>query len=302
MVCMKGYSKFAEFLIKKYIEYGFSLHPLDKRKDTPLLLISSHGHDHENLDNEEEYDRFLNQKFKIIEMLVENDPQAFEEIHKNKNNPLHWAIYYGDVNSGIYLFKKCPQLLLHYNDNGKTPLEIVFQKTIKKTNKLKSKQLVKCIVEEFLHAMFVEDEISAEPAMQEVISQLNLIKNQDHIYDTDKLVNRLFVLKSGDIEDFAGGLDPLMKFLNKNANLKKFKPEKNMTNKIQMPFKFKNLESENESVETHNSEKDILKERSLKLSNFIQKDEDFEKVDLQDYETIHVDPNGKYSEAFNGKN
>ena len=179
---MKGYPEFAEFLIRKYIEYGFSLHPLDKRNDTPLLLISSHGHDYEDLENEEEYDRFLEQKFKIIELLIENDPEAFEKLPKKKNNPLHWAIYYGDVNSGIYIFKKCPQLLLHQNNNGKTPLEIVFQKTIKKTNKVKSKQLVKCIVEEFLHAMFVEDEIAEEPAMQDVIKKLNRLKNPCLLY------------------------------------------------------------------------------------------------------------------------
>ena len=44
---------------------------------------------------------------------------------------------------------------------------------------------------------------------------------------------------------------------------------------------------------SNNTEKDILKDTSFRLSNFMQKDDDnFEKVDIDNFQTIDVDPNG----------
>lgn len=296
MVCMKGYAKFAEYLIRKYVEYGFSLNPLDKRKDSPLLLVSSHGHDNEELETEEAYDRFLENRFAIIEMLVENDPDIFEYVPRHKNNPLHWAIYYGDVSSGIYLFKKCPKMLLLKNENGRTPLEIIFQNSIKKNIRKRSQQLVKCIVEEFLHACFVQDDNIMEPEVKKVLREFDKLKNKDNIYDTDRLVNRLFVLESDDVENIKSAINPVLNILKQKAD--KLKDKLMKFPRKSMPTKIKNLPIENEDSNAENSDKDILKDRSFNLSHFMKKDAqdsnmENSKLDEKDYNVIKVEQSGK---------
>lgn len=213
MVCMKGYAAFARFLVEKHVSYGLSLHPLDKRRDTPLLLVSSHGLDQQDLSDEAENARFLENRFCITELLVENDPGAFAGPPLRKNNPLHWAIYRGDVKSGLFLFQRCPKLLLRENERGKTPLEIVFEKSFRKANKKRSRRLVKCILEEFLRALFSSDAEQLEPALREVVADLSRLKNSDHIYDTQRLVKRLFVLDQQALDRFSGNLLPLLGIL-----------------------------------------------------------------------------------------
>ncbi len=68
--------------------------------------------------------------------LLKNGADIKKSITDGKNNPLHWAIYYGDLATGMMIYDEYPLIILRKNNDGYTPLEILFQKNLKKVSKL----------------------------------------------------------------------------------------------------------------------------------------------------------------------
>jgi len=91
-----------------------------------------------------DYIIFLEKRFDmigdIIEILSTNgwDPK----LKPKRNNPLHWAFYYGDLASGRYFYNKFPNALLLKNENGKYPLDIIIGKEYKNISLAQVKTLV----------------------------------------------------------------------------------------------------------------------------------------------------------------
>ena len=65
-------------------------------------------------------------------------------------NPLHWAIYYGDFESGLEIFNSYPEIMFYVNERNFTPLETLFENKLVKVAKFASKSLVLSIIEIFL--------------------------------------------------------------------------------------------------------------------------------------------------------
>jgi hypothetical protein len=138
------------------------------------------------------------------------------------------------------------------------------------------------------------------------MEKFKLLKNPEHIYDTERLVNRLFVLESKDVENIQDALNPVLKLLrNKALNSNANSPFKKSSRKsYSTKIKDLNIEpEENELVES--IDKDILKDNSFNLSNFIKKDpskikneDDFEYAGDKEFNVVHVEKSGKFFFTF----
>ena len=127
MVCKKGYKSFSDFLIPFYLKHNISIDSYDNKMDTPLLLACSHGYDEIINFNDPSLDQkqkdqlindFLENKATIVKNLLKNGADIKRSVIDKKNNPLHWAIYYGDYETGITIFNEYPLIMLKTNENG----------------------------------------------------------------------------------------------------------------------------------------------------------------------------------------
>jgi hypothetical protein len=72
----------------------------------------------------------------------------------NKNNPLHWAIFYGDYDFGKAIFDQYPLIILRENEKGISPLEMCIQIDLKKLAANNAKKLISHIISQFLLYFF----------------------------------------------------------------------------------------------------------------------------------------------------
>ena len=154
LLCFKGYASFALRLVQRYKELEISLHLEDDKGNTPLNLLCSHGYDSPS--EKKEYRDFLKRKYLVIQSLVSSREDLKKSVQPKRNNPMHWAMYYGDIDSGIFFFRKYPFIILKKNEKGKTALEIAFEKVIISSNKKNSKELIKNVLGAFLFYVFKE--------------------------------------------------------------------------------------------------------------------------------------------------
>lgn len=278
ITCMKGHIQFSEYLINKYIEYGISLHLKDKRNDTPLCLVSSHGGSSENM-NKDEYSEMLQNKFKIIKAILSNDSKVDFKNLKNKNNPMHWAIYYGNIKSGLLLFKKLPYLLLMENYDKKTPFEIIFNKVVRKSTKGLTKSLVRKIIEEFLQSIFEESSQNDE-SMVKILTEMRLLTNDNNIFKTEVLIKRLFVMGDNfNFENMFSDFNLLNNLLKKKNNTDhnidgndNVDPNSyNTVDVLSLPHNDNKQEEAEDEHEENLMAEEVLN-KSCKLSNFIKMD------------------------------
>lgn len=172
LACQGGYVELSLYIIDKYKEYELDIHQKDQRGNTPLDLVSIFGFSTPL--TEDTYSEFLENRYKIIEKLVTCSNDVKKSVSGKTNNPLHWALYYGDLKSGILIFKQFPFIILKKNNIGKTPLEIAFEKIIRKKNKANAKKLFKMILENFLVRLFSLSDKENNPGdYQEVEAELD---------------------------------------------------------------------------------------------------------------------------------
>ena len=152
LVCFNGYDDFAVHLIKRYRQLDLDTHVKDKKGNTPLNLVCSHGYSSPG--EKDDYGDFLRRRYTITKELVTSRKELKKSVQRKRNNPMHWALYYGDIESGLYIFRKYPFILLKKNESGKTALEIAFEKVINKSNKKQSKKLIKSVLEKFIFYLF----------------------------------------------------------------------------------------------------------------------------------------------------
>ena len=95
-----------------------------------------------------DYIFFLERRFDIIGPMIQFyfDSKQENEIKPNiqhgRNNPLHWAIYYGDLASGRFFYNKYPNALFMKNEDGVYPLEIILKKSYENISLAQVKILV----------------------------------------------------------------------------------------------------------------------------------------------------------------
>jgi ankyrin repeat protein len=171
LVCKKGNLEFFEYLLPFYKSNPGSIDFLDEKQDTALSLASSHGYskeldleasENDSEQNDIEIENFLAIKGSMIKQLLTPDKNGVKaDIRKSfipkKNSPLHWAFYYGNYEGGMAIYNEYPLSILFKNNDKETPLEIIFQKNLKKQFKNRSKLLAKHILENFVKALFDGD-------------------------------------------------------------------------------------------------------------------------------------------------
>ena len=251
MVCFKGYFNLAKDLIPLYNRLNLDLDKLDSKGDTALNLVCSHGFDEESEiditemgDNVTDYidytSKFLHEKNKIVNLLLHAGSNIRDSVQKGKNNPMHWCIYYGDLLTGMDIFKEFPLIILQTNGDGYTPMEILFHKSLQKVSKLQAKLLVKRILTIFVKSLFDEKSIK---------ENIKNRKKSEKNGEFDQNDTKEFVFKENSLQDFNilhnslpedGFIFKSLKRNSKKKNLLLFSG-KNLLNKVLLDsHKFKN--------------------------------------------------------------
>ena len=208
LVCMKGHLEMFERLLPIYVEHKVDLDVLDENGDTPLLLSCSHGYTNEVCDEVnvnfgdvglDENIKANQRRFKIVAKLLKSGANIKKSIGKRKNNPLHWAVYHGDYETGMAIFNEYPLIILKKNNNRFVPLEIVFQGNLKRYLAESANKLVKQIIEKFSMALFHNDDnLILKNAGEKEIEMFKALKNlrtSAKAYDTNELLARLSKLR-----------------------------------------------------------------------------------------------------------
>lgn len=209
LVCMKGHIEVFEKLLPLYIEHKLDLDLLDENGDTPLLLACSHGSNN-NLDidfseniNDVELDQTTinnHNRHKMVLNLIKNGAILRKSIKRRKNNPLHWAVYYGDYDTGIAVFNEYPLIILKRNNSLYGPLEIVFHENLKKRLAKNATKLVKTIVNNFSLALFNNDEEfvlrNADPKETKKFLTIKKLRANATAYNTVKLLENIAHVKN----------------------------------------------------------------------------------------------------------
>lgn len=298
LVCFKGHEDIFYNLLEEHKQYDVSLDLKDKREDTPLNLVCSHCYDEaidldveddnntkELNDNkdineiledkkakvEEKLREFNQRKSDMIIKLLQEGAKIRNSTKKDKNNPLHWCVYYGNYEGGMAIFNEYPLIIFDRNEEDMIPLEILLQKALMKPFKKDAKKLVKDIVDQFATALFDNDtDFLHKNATEEEIERLNQISQ---------------LRKEG------------LKAFNLNSLLKNLKLQSNRNmpplmdpNFMKKVAQLEEIEEENEDEVLKEGEPQETEEKEDYFSNFFKrkKTNDAKKVPYR--ETIR-DPN-----------
>ena len=137
----------------------------DKNGDTCLSLVTMRCYLSET--ETEDVETFMNKRAEMTKLiLTHSDP--YNLVNTGMNNPLHWCVYYGDINLGKKLFKINPGLLIQTNEIGENPFELVLNKNVKLHAYKNSFTLVKqlCLAFGELLNQFIESEQKNENLKQ----------------------------------------------------------------------------------------------------------------------------------------
>ena len=275
MVCKKGYSKMVLKLIPYYIKENISLDQLDENGDTPLLLACSHGFDEEldlndfliKNEEDEQTNIFLENKFIIVKSLLENGVDIKKSISYNKNNPLHWAVYYGDYQTGKLIYEKYPLIILRNNNDNHTPLEILLQKTLKKMAKFNAKRLVNFIINKFVTSLLnVKNKNVFKNATEDEIHLFKILKTlkskNKSVFNTKTLLESAHALEIKKKPRRKSVYVKLMDNIKKKEDGKKLNEIQKILEK-KIPDEFEN---KNEEISEENKKEEIPKENKKKNS------------------------------------
>lgn len=204
LVCMKGHREFFDLLLPLYLKQNIDLDTFDENGDTPLLLACSHGNrDEMELEDAEQADdkavEYVNNVNKtrnyIINQLLSSGADLMKSVTRRKNNPLHWAFYHGDYETGMTVFNAYPLIVLRNNNRKFIPLEIVFHENLKKGLAKNAKELAKTIVEQFSVALFNNDEEfilkRAKKSEKQQFFAIKKLRIHSTAYDTQKLLAKV---------------------------------------------------------------------------------------------------------------
>ena len=208
MVCKKGYLDFFDKLLPLYIKHKINLDSIDENGDTPLLLASSHCYEdsfdftapiEENPEQAKKIEEIQERRFTIVSKLLEAGADIKKAIGERKNNPLHWAIYYGDYKTGMELFNHYPLIILRKNNDKYIPLEILFHKKLIKKLAKKSKVLVREICKQFATGLFENNDgfilNNADKEERKKFSKIKKLRQRSSAYDTVKMLSRVADIK-----------------------------------------------------------------------------------------------------------
>lgn len=130
-ICHYGYAEVLKLLIEasensEIIPLDFNLK--DEHGDTCLSLAMSKCYWVKTETSIKHF--YLQKRQKMVELLLPRTDLS-TCVKPNINNPLHWCIFYGDQVNGLRIFKECPSLLLKTNQDGQSPIELLYEKQVK---------------------------------------------------------------------------------------------------------------------------------------------------------------------------
>lgn len=132
IVSMYGYLNFVEYIIERLKDRPQKIEEIinkeDVQGDTPLTLLCTFGTALDNVnENREIRQQFLENRMKILELLISKGAQLDCNPKEGKNSLLHWAIFHADRKLAEMIFDECPFAALKQNRDGLVPFEIAFQ-------------------------------------------------------------------------------------------------------------------------------------------------------------------------------
>ena len=101
----------------------------DRTGDSCLSLAMSRGYYSES--DLKDKKQFLRNRNQLLDLLLPRTNLSFCVKYKI-NNPLHWCLFNGDVESGMKIFEKQPMMLMERNYQHDFPFDIFFRKEIRR--------------------------------------------------------------------------------------------------------------------------------------------------------------------------
>lgn len=203
----------------------------DDEGNTPLMIACLYGSKDLHLENEKSIQLFWKERFEFFREMVDVAGADLEVgLVDRRMNHLHWAFYFGDVQTGMLLFKKCPKLLFLTDEEDQTPLElasqIVFKPMLKKSSINLARSCINYLIETLkqseykISSLLSKIHLSAAE-LQEMISPSKSVNSTSRLM---KKNNQVSPLPSIELSKFATkkvglpNVDPL-KITNENINL-----------------------------------------------------------------------------------
>jgi ankyrin repeat protein len=129
-----------EELLKLSYEEEVSIDTRDINGDTPLELACIRGFDgsqEESFTREDGY--VVSRRFKVAQQLLEyvnkNGEQEitieYRKLKKGLNSPLHWAIYWTDIDLAELVYKECQEQIFWVNKHDMIPFDMSSEKETK---------------------------------------------------------------------------------------------------------------------------------------------------------------------------
>jgi len=133
----RGSYSILEVLLSECKAEQVNINVRDTNGDTPLELACIRGFDG-NPDDIYEYDNGykVSRRFRVTQMLLEYKNGAgkqeitikFDELKKGLNSPLHWAIYWTDIDLADIVYQECPEQIFWINKHDMIPFDMSGEK------------------------------------------------------------------------------------------------------------------------------------------------------------------------------
>ena len=92
--------------------------------------------------------------FEFVKILV-NQSKSLLNGYTNMNNPLHWCVYNGHYDAGMFLLAQNPLLIIQTNQDGESPLELIMSYKINRYTYPESRILFKGLFKQLI--VFIND-------------------------------------------------------------------------------------------------------------------------------------------------
>ena len=197
----RGSIQVLKILLRNYQELDLSIDQPDINGDNPLELACIRGYDARK--TEYYFDKKLgyrtSKRYKVVSMLLDYrnsdmEQEIFikvEKLKKDANTPLHWAIYWSDIDLASLVFEQCPGQIFNMNKHGFIPFDMCFQ-TGSRLTQFKSQLILFYLLDEIFYFLKASKEDKTIAFISRLdLSSANLRKASQKKIHLRMLINNL---------------------------------------------------------------------------------------------------------------
>lgn len=137
IAAFRGSCEIMEILLEKSKINEIPINATDVNGDDPVNLACIRGFD-ERVDEQvfdEEIGRYVSRRFKVAKLLLDYRAKdgtnelviRYDKLRKGLNSPLHWAIYWTDIDLADYVYQECREQIFWMNQDGMIPFDMCYQ-------------------------------------------------------------------------------------------------------------------------------------------------------------------------------